>query len=174
MNILFQGKIIEVVQEGKREYARRSPGTRLLIIKDKKILLTKEFREEVKGYDYRLPGGKVFDTLVTYNKFIETGNNVLPIAMEAAKKEAREEVGIVPTETKHIYTSVCGATVVWDLFYFVVSKFEELPTQSLEDGEDISPEWFTFEEAKQMALSGKMSEDRSVAVLLRFLQSNTS
>lgn len=140
-----------------------------MIVKDGKILLTKEFREEVKDYDYRLPGGKVFDTLVEYNKFVDSGIDILPVAQEAAKKEAREEVGLVPSEIKHIYTSVCGATVVWDLYYFEVSKFEELPTQSLEDGEDIKPDWYTFDVAKQMAFSGKMSEDRSVAVLLRYL-----
>ncbi len=169
MNILFQGKIIEVVQDGKREFARRSPGTRLLIVKDDQILLTKEYREELKDFDYRLPGGKVFDRLVEYNRFVESGGDILQVALEAAKKEAREEVGIETIDIKHIWTSFCGATVVWDLYYFVVSQFTTLQAQSLEEGENIKPEWHSFKEAKQLALSGKMSEDRSVAVLLRFL-----
>ncbi|MBI5358912.1 NUDIX domain-containing protein [Candidatus Amesbacteria bacterium] len=93
----------------------------------------------------------------------------MPVALEAAKKEAREEVGIDPVEVKHIWTSVCGATVVWDLYYFVVSQFTKLESQSPEEGENIKPSWFSFGDAKKLALSGKMSEDRSVAVLLRFL-----
>lgn len=173
MNIVFQGKIIEVIQDGKREFARRSPGTRLLIVKDGQIMLTKEHREELKDFDYRLPGGKVFDTLAEYNQFVDSGNDILIVAQDAAKKEAREEVGIEVSDIKHIWTSVCGATVIWDLYYFVVSQFTKLESQSLEEGENIKPVWFTYEEARQLALTGKMSEDRSVAVLLRFLNNQT-
>ena len=73
--IVFQGKLIEVVQQTVeigdkqllREIARRSPGVRLIICDGDKILITKEFRREVNVEDYRLPGGKVFDTLKEYN-----------------------------------------------------------------------------------------------------------
>lgn len=167
--VVYQGKIIEVVQQGNREFARRSPGTRLIIRSGDKILLTKEYRSETGNYDYRLPGGKVFDTLEEYNRFLSTGQDILPQAIKAAKKEAREEVGIEVEEIAHLWTSINGATVVWDLLYFEVSKFKELEHLSLEEGENIKPEWIPFEEAKQLALSGKMQEDRSVAVLLRYL-----
>ena len=73
--VVFQGKIFEIVNQpmnlgGKIvqfEIARRSPGIRLLIVDKNKILLAKEFRHEQKEWDYRLPGGKVFDTLGEYN-----------------------------------------------------------------------------------------------------------
>jgi len=32
-----------------------------------KILLSREYRSELDRYDYRLPGGKVFDTLAEYH-----------------------------------------------------------------------------------------------------------
>ena len=49
--IAYKGKIIEVVRQSMRagdkriffEIARRSPGVRLLIIKDNKMLITREF-----------------------------------------------------------------------------------------------------------------------------------
>lgn len=175
--IVYQGKIIEVVQQNRKiggteklfEFARRSPGVRLIIRSDDKILLTKEYRTETGNYDYRLPGGKVFDTLEEYNRFLSTGQDILPQAIEAAKKEAREEVGIEVEEVNHLWTSINGATVVWDLLYFEVSKFKQLPSQSLEAGEEIETSWITLEEAKAIALSGQMQEDRSVAVLLRYL-----
>ena len=74
-DIVFQWKIIEVVQqtvkigdkELLREIAKRSPWVRLIICDGDKILLTKEFRRELDTRDYRLPGGKVFDTLKEYN-----------------------------------------------------------------------------------------------------------
>ncbi|TSC83514.1 MAG: NUDIX hydrolase [Microgenomates group bacterium Gr01-1014_16] len=178
-NIVYQGKIIEVVQQTRKtgdteklfEFARRSPGTRLIIRSDDKILLTKEYRTETDNWDFRLPGGKVFDTLEEYNRFLSSGQDILPQAIEAAKKEAREEVGIEVEEINHVWTSINGATVVWDLFYFEVSKFKQLPSQNLEAGEEIETSWVTLAKAKEIALSGQMQEDRSVAVLLRYLHS---
>ena len=70
--VTYQGKIIEVVekeveQDGKIqtfEFARRSPGTRLIIPKGDKIILSKEFRHELGKYDYRLPRGEGFDFFI--------------------------------------------------------------------------------------------------------------
>jgi ADP-ribose pyrophosphatase len=174
--ITYKGKIIEVVekeveQAGKTktfEFARRSPGTRLIIVKGDMILLTKEFRHETGGYDYRLPGGKVYDTLSEYNSALETGIDMNIAAQTAAIKEAREEVGIEAKEISFLHKSVCGATVVWDLFYFTVTDFVQLE-QKLEDGEDISVEPLSREEVKKMCLDGRISEERSAIALLRYL-----
>ncbi len=174
--ITHQGSIIEVVQKeveqnGKAkvfEFARRSPGTRLIISKDGKILLTKEFRHELDGYDYRLPGGKVYDTLDEYNSALASGTDIAEAAKRAALKEAREEVGVEANGAEFLHKSVCGATVVWDLFYFSISEFTQTE-QELEDGEDISVEWFTPEQVRAMYLSGEVSEERSALVLLRYL-----
>jgi 8-oxo-dGTP pyrophosphatase MutT (NUDIX family) len=140
--ITHQGKIIEVVQKevdinGKKkvfEYARRSPGTRLIIPKGNTILLTKEFRSELNSYDYRLPGGKVYDSLDEYNNALSSNVDINESAKVAAIKEAREEAGIEVRELSFFHKSVCGATVVWDLFYFVVHEFIE-SSQDLEEGD---------------------------------------
>lgn len=125
--IVFQGKIVEVVRQpmriGKKsvvfESARRSPGTRLIIVdlKNKKLIITKEYRTEIDQYDYRLPGGKVFDSLSEYNQFLKSGSDILKPAVERATIEAREETGVIAKKVEHIHTSVNGATVIWDLFY---------------------------------------------------------
>ncbi len=179
--IAYQGRIIEVVRQKVKtgdkeqtfEFARRSPGTRLIVISpDQKILLTKEYRMETGNYDYRLPGGKVFDALTEYNQFLESGQDIIEKAQPAAIKEALEEVGIDVEEIKHIATSKAGATVVWDLYYFVVSKYAQRQQgQELEHGEDIKVIEVSFDEAKEICLDGRMQEDRSVAVLLRYLYS---
>src|SRR4051812_47804170 len=117
--ITHKGKIIEVVQHevdvggGKIktfEFARRSPGTRLIILDGDKMLLTKEFRHELAGYDYRLPGGKVYDSLDEYNIALSGGVDIGEAAKQAATKEAREEVGIEPKDISFFHKSVCGAT----------------------------------------------------------------
>ena len=74
--IFAAGKLFELVHlpqpDGRVfELARRAPGVRLIICdrQNKTILLTKEFRQELDGWDYRLPGGKVFDSLDEYEAF---------------------------------------------------------------------------------------------------------
>ena len=175
--IVFEGQILEIVKQpmsdGKRnleyEFARRSPGVRLLIVKNDKILLTKEFRVEISEEDFRLPGGKVFDTLPEYKKALN--KDIIPFATEAAKKECLEETGLIANNLKFLYKATTGgSTVRWDLYYFVVNDFSESPDgQNLELGEDIQVEWKTFEEAKQLCLQNHVKEDRSVSVLLKFI-----
>ncbi len=174
--INYKGKIIEVVereveQAGKVrtfEFARRSPGTRLVIVDGNKILITKEFRHEISGYDYRLPGGKVYDTLDEYNRALENSVDINEAAKNAAIKEAQEEAGIEAKDIKFLYKSICGATVVWDLFYFLVTDFNKTE-QNLEEGEDIEIEFIDKEKVREMCLNGLISEDRSSLVLLRYL-----
>lgn len=176
--ITHKGKMIEVVQReveqgGKVkifEFARRSPGTRLIVPKDDQILLTKEFRHETNGYDYRLPGGKVYDTLDEYHTALESNVDMNDAAQSAAIKEAYEEAGIEVQDISFFHKSVCGATVVWDLFYFVVNEFTQTQ-QHLEEGEDITFDFFAREKVREMCLDGSISEERSALVLLRYLNS---
>ena len=173
-NVIFQGKIFQIIQksihEKTFEIASRSPGVRLLIIDGDNILLTKEYRHEYQGYDYRLPWGKVFDTLTEFNKKLINNKYILPYAEIAAKKECKEETWIIPKKLKHFHTSKAGTTVERDLYYFIVESFEHNKKgQELEEGEDITIERKTKEEVKKLCIHGEMNEERSVAVLLRFL-----
>jgi hypothetical protein len=69
--------------------------------------------------------------------------------------------------------STCGASVIWDLYYFVIRQFEEHPDgQHLELGENIELKWVSHEETATLALEGSIKEDRSAAVLLRFLDAS--
>ena len=175
-NILFEGRTFQIVDKhfifGNKsksiEIARRSPGVRLIIFKGSKILLTKEFRRELNGYDYRLPGGKVFDSLAEYKKAVKEGKDMLKCAVEAAKIECLEETGLIARKIKHFKTSKAGQTIEWDMFYFLVEDFEESKKgQQLGFGEEIYPEWKTFGEAKELC-KNKFNEDRSLGILFRF------
>jgi ADP-ribose pyrophosphatase len=174
--ITYQGKIVEVVEReviiGEKtktfELARRSPGVRLIVIKDDTVYLSKEFRHEVQGYDYRLPGGKVFDTLVEFNEALSSNTDILESAKTAALKEVHEEMGIIANDIKLFHKSICGATVEWDLYYFIISDFTQ-ENQNLEDGEIIELNPVSIDEAKRMCLDGRIDEERSALTLLRFL-----
>lgn len=172
---VFQGKIVEVVhqlvnidwQELVFEIAKRSPGVRLIILEKNKILLTKEYRRELKWYDYCSPGGKVFDTLADYNK---NKKNIKKYALIAAKREGEEETWLVIQTPKLYYISTAWATVERDLYYYIVTKFKiHTKWQQLEVWEYIDVEWKTKKEILELIKKWEMREDRSVWVLLRYL-----
>jgi len=182
--IIFKGKLIEVVHQemevdGKEftiEFARRTPGTRLIIVSpDNKILLTEEYRTDLQDWDIKLPGGKVVDSLKEHEKILQTKEGMLEKAIAGAKKEALEEAGLEVEEIKLYTISHCGVTMIWDLYYFIVTKYREHPDgQKLELGENIKLKWVSFEQAKSMCLDGSIREDRSATILLRFLNKNAN
>ncbi len=177
--IFAKGRLFELVQttqdDGRVfEVARRAPGVRLIIVnrEDKKVLLTKEFRSELQGWDYRLPGGKVFDTLDEFEIHRKAGEDILEAAVVRAKNEGAEEAGVDIKDLQLFKKSTLGATVEWDLYVFEVIDWR--PTingQQLEKGEQIEADsWFTFAEAEQMILEGKMQEERIALILLQWIR----
>jgi ribose 1,5-bisphosphokinase PhnN/8-oxo-dGTP pyrophosphatase MutT (NUDIX family) len=162
------------------QYAERSPGVRVLVASHDKILLTKEWRIEVNDFDYRLPGGKVFDAyrdFVDFKKSPSAASLVLSKAQHAAHKELLEEThlqGVEPEDLRFAYLSRCGATVEWDLYFFVVEK--SIATSTLkpilsEESEQTEPLWLSHAEVKQLFLNQKIRDDRTSSFLMRFLLS---
>lgn len=182
----YRGRLIRIatqrmgfpdMKEKAFEFAERAPGVRILVTDGERILLTKEWRSETQNWDHRLPGGKVFDSLDEYLSEKEKSDEVMQNhAVLAAQKELLEETSLqVPVDSfTHIGRSVAGATVVWDLHYYLV----HIPKQegsiskiTTDEGEQTHPEWYTHEQVKALCVDGQVQEDRSVAVLLRYLLS---
>lgn len=175
--IIAKGKIFELVQNEQAdgrvfEVARRAPGVRLIIEDDqKRILLTKEFRQELNTWDYRLPGGKVFDTLDEFELHRQSGGDMLEAAKRKAVGEGHEEAGIEIESLELYKKSVLGATVEWDLYVFAVNKWRTHESgQQLETGEEIEADsWFTYDEVHTMIMNGLMAEERIALVLLQWI-----
>lgn len=172
-SVVFSGKIGEVIHteltDGRVfERYRRPPGIRLVIVSpENKILVTKEYRHENNGYDLRLPGGKVRDSLDDYHELLSMDGNMEEAAIDAAKKEALEETGLLLEDIELLTIANAGATVEWDLYYFIVRNYSVNPNgQQLEHGEDIEVAWLTLDEILDAIQAGNMSEWRSVGVLL--------
>lgn len=180
----YRGRLVRIATQRMRfsdgtektfEFAERPPGVRILVTDGKNILLTKEWRSENQSWDYRLPGGKVFDTLDEYLLYKEMSSTDLrQLSLLAAQKELKEETLLnLPLESfKYLHYSICGATIIWDLHYFLA----EAPKQELEkfnittsEGEQTHPRWFNYADAKSLCLKGDIQEDRTAAVLLRYL-----
>ena len=172
-SVVFSGRVGEVIHtdlpDGRFfERYRRPPGTRLIIISpDNKILVTKEYRHENNGYDLRLPGGKVRDSPTEYNELLASDVDFNQAVIDAAKREALEETGLVVNNLELITVANAGATVEWDLHYFLTRDYEVDPLgQQLKGGEDIEIAWLSLDEIVEAIENGEMSEWRSVGVLL--------
>jgi len=178
--IFAKGKIFELVHETQPdgrifEVARRAPGVRIIIDdkENKKILLTKEFRRELSAHDFRLPGGKVFNTLDEYSAYREGGEDILAAAESQAKVEAAEEAGIDISELQLVRKSALGATVEWDLYVF-----ETLVWQPHKDGQQLKDDepqditdasFYDYAAVKKMILDGHMQEERIALILLQWI-----
>ncbi len=180
--VMYSGHIIEVIHQKMQigdktetyEVARRSPGVRIMFVNDGRMLIAKEYRAEIEGWDYRLPGGKVFDSLREYKEYIDSGDEIIDYAMKAVDNEGREEAGLVAENIEYFSRSGSGGrTIIWDLYYFIVDKFHLSDSgQMLELGENITCEWMDFEDVKRLCLDGSFKEDRTVANILKFLMKN--
>ena len=178
--IAYRGKMFEIITwEGKPwvkfEATARAPGVRLIIENEKNgmkaLLMTKEVRREADGFDFRLPGGKVFDSLNELDQHRESGNDIAPIAEIVCKKEGKEEAGISGGEFTPIEISKAGASVEWDLHYFIV-KNSEIGEQELEEHEqgDIETIILSAEEIFQKLSQREIKEGRSADILWSWLQ----
>lgn len=177
-SIFAKGKLFELVhreQEDGRifETARRAPGVRLIIHDNeaKKVLLTREYRQELGEWDYRLPGGKVFDSLDEFEAFRRSGDDVVEAAKSQGIIEGQQEAGIAITTLNLYKKSVLGATVEWDLYVMESTDWQaSVAGQELEVGEMIDADvWATYDEARKMALDGSMQEERVALILLQWL-----
>ena len=159
----------------KRNLVRRPPGIRALIVdkKEEKILLSKEYRYELETWDYRLPGGKVFEDLESYKKAIEE-DNVLQHVEKTVPKEVKEEVGLLIKNPKLLKISKAGAGVEWDLYYYEITEYEvDSKGPKLEEDEVIDGYiWKSYDDIINMCIETKIQEESTVGVLLTYILKN--
>ena len=178
MRQVYDGNIVQVVQYdvdvwGWRtkvfEKARRAPWVRMLIVDPEgRFLLTREYRYELDAEDYRLPGGKVVDSLHEYLPLI--GSDLTEHVLEAARREALEEAWLVVHDPQVVLRDICGTTMEWDLYYVIVRSFEMSEEgQTLESGEYINLNRFTPVEVLELLKSGEVKEWRTRAFLYDYL-----
>lgn len=192
--ILYRGKLFQVVSRTKEssfsilgadgrkqeikkeltfELVRRPPGVRAIISEEGRLLLNKEYRYELEDWDYRLPGGKVFDSAKEFEK-AEGADSVKEAAYGKLAEELLEEADIKVENFSLFGVSGCGLTVEWDLYYFIVDKFEILPSfyeknMQKSEFEYIQHVWVDFEEAEKLISEGRIREDRSIAMILKYI-----
>lgn len=103
--------------------ADRPPGVRAIILRDNRILLNREYRYEMEDWDYRLPGGKVFDSRVECDRCY-SDSELWDTICQQLRNELREETDIEIHSAKFLGKDSFGFTIQWDLYYFLVEDFE--------------------------------------------------
>jgi ADP-ribose pyrophosphatase len=178
--VLYSGRLIDVasrtlrvekhgkVTEYSIEVARRPPGVRLIVSRDSKYLLLKEFRSELARWDYRLAGGKVFESQADHLAFKSSGKDIEEKLTNAAFLEGKEELGISIEVATLLRKSSAGATIDWDLYFFRVDSFVALESgPQPESTELLTVEWHDPSSILRLIEDGNFSEDRSIGVLLQ-------
>jgi ADP-ribose pyrophosphatase len=166
-HLMYSGKHFSVFQHLQKikngedrtfEYVWRVDGTRTLAFNTAgEILLTREYRYELGGLDWRLPGGK-FDS-----------PDEDPVG--AAKRELLEETGVVAGHWRYLWKTTPDSTVRFNRHFLLATEllFQE---QLLSDGESIKVHWLSLKKACEMALSGEISEEISALAILKIANRN--
>ena len=131
--------------------------------------MTRELRRESDGWDLRLPGGKVFDSLAEFRAADPT--QIEAHTLISAKREGREEAGLRSGTYSLLEVSHAGASVDWDLHYFLVTD-TVMAEQELEESEvgNISVEFIPLLDLRKALIAGEVQEGRSAAILWRWME----
>ncbi|GLY50178.1 NUDIX domain-containing protein [Lentzea sp. NBRC 102530] len=159
------------------EMAVRPPGVRVIVVDrtEQLVYLTREMRTETNGWDWRVPGGKVYNKIEPYLPlYLEHDDSgraeaLTEKVLDSAVQEAGEELGAVLSNPVLLGRSPCGATVHWDL-YFVLADLQSLrQSNNPEAGEVIEVRPVRWTEALDLVDSGEIQEERSAMWLRRTL-----
>ena len=137
--------------ETYREVIHHGGGACILVVKDKKILLVKQYRYAYGKEIYEIPAGKRDEG----EDFFVT-----------AKRELEEETGLIPlnlTKITEIYPTP-GYTDE-EIGIFFADKFEQ-GKLNFDDTEDLSSEWVEEEKVFKMLENGEIKDAKTIIAIL--------
>jgi ADP-ribose pyrophosphatase len=158
--VIFEGKHFRVFHEDVEpepgysttfEYVQRNDGARIIVLDGRRVLLTREYRHELQGYDWRLPGGRL---------------NADEPASEAAKRELIEETGVRADRWKFLWSTTPDSTVRYQRHFFLAEGIS-VGDPSRDPGERLTVHWVELPSACELALRGEIREEISALSLLR-------
>lgn len=136
----FAGEIFDVYQwpqemfDGSMatfEMLKRADTVIIIAVKDNKVVITRQ-RQPRKDWYYSFPGGRVDEADVN--------------ELAAAKRELREETGMMFRDWRLVNATQPFAKVDWLVYTFLATDFTEQGPQNLDGGELIEVMEVSFEE----------------------------
>jgi len=151
--VVYRHKVdLPTGESQEHEYLWRTDGARIIAFDEQgQVLLTREYRHELKEWDWRVPGGKV-----------DPGET----PKEAAHREFREETGFKAANLHFLWGTTPDSTVRYRRYFFLAKDLSEVGA-SRDDGEQMSVHWVPLDRAAEMALEGEIKEEISALALLR-------
>ena len=164
--VLFRGNKFTIVQETVRvgkstretEYCKRGSSVVVLVVSDGgKLLLLKEKRRERGGYSWGLVAGH-----------LEIGEEINPMA--AAKRELKEEAGIIPKKMRLFFISEPSSSIKWKRYVYLVEGLEKSNMFSKMDADEkIEVHYVSRYTALQMALRGDIKNETAALAIIKYL-----
>ena len=137
-----------------REIVEHSGGASVLCEHNGKVLIVKQFRYPYKEEIYELPAGKI-------NKGEDP--------METAKRELKEEGGIIANKLELMFTIYPTPGYTEEKIYLYKALEFVFDKQSLDDGEFLSCHWIEKEKLKDMIEKGEIKDAKTLIALLKIL-----
>jgi hypothetical protein len=147
----------------------RPPGVRVILTDEHggMFLMLREYRFEHGLWDVRLVGGKGCDSLEEFQAADPT--LVSERARAAAVKETAVEDGVRIEGPEFLAISRLGASIEWDLYLYKAAVRCPATGSKAESGEFLYPAWRSKAEVYLMCVNGRVHEDRSALMLMRYL-----
>lgn len=161
-NIIYRGRVFNVIVDELeyfnsgnhtiREVVEHPGGAVVLgVLPDKRIILIKQYRYPIDKFIYELPAGK-----------LDHGEDPKVCAI----RELEEETGFKPGKVElltYIYTTpgFCSEK----LYIYLAEDLRE-KEQNLEEGEVLSVEFKSIDEAVEMVLNGEIVDAKSIAGIM--------
>jgi ADP-ribose pyrophosphatase len=159
---LYKGKIINLRkdiallpngEEALREVIEHPGGVAVApLTEDGGLLMVRQFRYPYKEVVLEVPAGK-----------LSAGE----IPLECGKRELKEETGATAQEYINLGVLYPSPGYVDEKIYLYAAKGLTFGTQSLDDDEFLSVESIPLERAVDMALSGEITDAKTLAIVLK-------
>ncbi len=146
-------------------YSRRDYVVIVASDEDGKYLCVKQFRQGIREVTTEFPAGGIERKDGT-----QYGTRTLASAedaLEAAKRELKEETGYVSDQWSHLITIPSCATIADNMAYIYVARnCRKITEQDLDDMEFLNVEKFSADEIEQMIASGDFKQAMHVMAWL--------
>lgn len=161
-NTVYDGKILKFhvdeveLPDGRhsyRECVSHSGGAAVLLVRDGKVLLVKQYRYVYGKEIYEIPAGKL---------------NAGEDPKKAASRELEEETGF-KASLVHMFDLYPTPGYTDEVIYVYFAKDCEFVGQKLDEGEFLNCEFIDLEKVVEMIGRGEICDAKTVAAVYRYL-----
>ena len=158
---VFQGRLLHVLRDrielpdgrqSTREYIRHPGAAAIVVLRDGKILLERQWRYPLGRAFWEIPAGK-----------LDAGEEPL----ECAKRELLEEAGISATDWVGLGTMCPGIGDSDETIWIYAARGLFQGERHLDEGEFLDLVWVPFDEAVRMVLESEIVDSKTIAAIYR-------